>query len=284
MSSDESLPHPSLGVSEEEAQARFEALQAKLVPLWRSIAALNQDPQTIVVVPSLTLDQLEEHGVEMQAYEERYLFLLFLLRQPRARMVYVTSQKIAPNILDYYFHLLPGVISSHARKRFFNPAPQDGAARALSQKLLERPRLLEEIRGLILDPDRAHMVPYNTTTLERDVALRLGIPMYAADPKFFPLGTKSGCRKLFAEEGVPHPLGHEDLRGEDDLVDALVKMRAERPAMQRAIVKTNEGVSGGGNAHVDLAGTPAPGDPAERDAVVDRVRSMTFEHHLGRYD
>ena len=39
-----------------ERDARIAALQAKLVPLWRTIKTMTQDPQTIVVVPSLTLD------------------------------------------------------------------------------------------------------------------------------------------------------------------------------------------------------------------------------------
>lgn len=240
---------------------------------------MNQQEQTIVVVPSLSIDQLEEAGVQMQAYEERFLFLLFLLRQPRARMIYVTSQKIDPDIIDYYFHLLPGVIPSHARRRFFNPAPLDGASKSLSQKLLERPRLLEEIRSLIPELDRAHMVPYNTTLLERDLALRLGIPMYAADPKFFHLGTKSGCRRLFADEGVPHPIGFEDLHSVDDIVDAIAKMRGERKSLERVIVKLNEGVSGWGNAHVDCAGLPEPGGSDDRDAILDRVKAMAFEQH-----
>jgi hypothetical protein len=48
-----------------------------------SISALNQDEQTIVVVPSITIE-FDVKGAEMQAYEERFLFLLLLLRQPRA--------------------------------------------------------------------------------------------------------------------------------------------------------------------------------------------------------
>ena len=40
-----------------------------------------------------------------------------LLRQPRLRMVYVTSMPIAPEIIEYYLALLPGVIPSHARSR-----------------------------------------------------------------------------------------------------------------------------------------------------------------------
>jgi hypothetical protein len=256
---------------------RFDRLQRKLVPLWKSIERLNQDEQTIVVVPSISLDFEGAYGATLQAYEERFLFVLFLLRQPRARLVYVTSQAINPSVVDYYLDLLPGVISSHARKRLFLVSPLDGSSRPLSQKVLERPRLLRRLRELILDPNRAHLVPYNTTDLERDLALELGIPMYGADPRLFHLGTKTGCRRLFAEEGVQHPAGYEDLSSVADLVDAVARMRAGKPAIEQVLVKLNEGVSGEGNALVDLTGLPEPGSPGEAAAVEERVRAMRFE-------
>src|SRR5882762_7486784 len=101
-----------------DSQSEFDRLQKKLVPLWKSIERLNQDPQTIVVVPSMSVDAIGS-GAMMQAYEERFLFLLLLLRQPRARLIYVTSQAVLPNIIDYYLDLLPGVIPSQARQRLF---------------------------------------------------------------------------------------------------------------------------------------------------------------------
>ena len=81
-----SVTEPSLsegppGPSEAEITARFDELQRKLVPLWRSIQSFNQDPQTIVVVPSLGTTK----GVKQDAYEERFLFLLLLLRLSQAR-------------------------------------------------------------------------------------------------------------------------------------------------------------------------------------------------------
>ena len=129
----------------------------------------------------------------------------------------MTSQAIHPDIVDYYLDLLPGVFSGHARKRLFLVSPLDGCSMSLTEKLLARPRLIEHIRSLIPDPDRAHLVPYNTTELERELAVRLGIPMYGADPRHFHLGTKSGARKVFAEEGVSHPLGVEDLKSLDEM-------------------------------------------------------------------
>jgi hypothetical protein len=266
-----------------ESNAQFDRLQEKLVPLWKSIECFNQDPQTIVVVPSMSLDPLGR-GAVMQAYEERFLFLLLLLRQPRARLIYVTSQTILPTIIDYYLDLLPGVIPSHARQRLFLLSPLDGSVRPLSDKLLERPRLIERIRSLIIDPNRAHLVPFNTTRREKELALRLGIPMYGADPKFFPLGTKSGCRKIFIEEDVPHPLGHENLGSKEEVIEAIMQMRVRKPSIKQVLVKLNEGVSGEGNALVDLTGLPSPGDPKERAAIDERLRKMQFELKETSYD
>ena len=264
-------------------QAKFDRLQEKLIPLWKSIECFNQDPQTIVVVPSMSIDPLGG-GAVMQAYEERFLFLLLLLRQPRARLIYVTSQTILPTIIDYYLDLLPGVIPSHAHPRLFLLSPLDGSVRPLSDKLLERPRLIERIRSLIIDPNRAHLVPFNTTRREKELALRLGIPMYGADPKFFSLGTKSGCRKIFMEEDVPHPLGHENLGSKEEVIEAIMQMRARKPSIKQVLIKLNEGVSGEGNALVDLTGLLSPGDPKERAAIDERLRRMQFELKETSYD
>ncbi len=270
------LEIPPLGLSEAEAEARFDQLQQKLIPLWRSIRAMTLDEQTIVVAPSLSVD-VEASPAVFQAYEERFLFLLLLLRQPRARLIYLTSQAIHPSIVDYTLAQMPGVIPSHARRRLFLLSPLDDSPRPLSAKLLARPKLLAQIRSLIPDPERAHLITYNTTTMERDLALRLGIPMFGADPKYFPLGTKSGCRRLFAEEGVPHPFGKENLSTLDEVAAALAEMRASRPEVRQALVKLNEGVSGEGNALVDLAGLPAPGAANERTGLLERLRAMKLE-------
>src|SRR6266540_2957263 len=270
-----------------DSQAEFDQLQGKLVPLWKSIEHFSQDPQTIVVVPSMSIDAINS-GAVMQAYEERFLFLLLLLRQPRARLIYVTSQTILPSIIDYYLALLPGVIPSHARQRLFLISPLDLSVRPLTDKKLDRPRLMERIRSLIMDPDRAHLVPFNTTNREKELALQLGIPMYGADPKFFPLGTKSGCRAIFTEENVPHPLGVENLGSKKELIEAVAQMRARKPSMKQVLVKLNEGVSGEGNAVIDLTGLPpvaGVADPGREKAMLEeRLRAMQFELARVTYD
>ncbi len=78
------LPAPQLNMTEEEAQRRFEQLQKKLVSMWDDMRTMTSVERTIVVVPSQTVE-FDVKGAEMQALEERYLFLLLLLRQPHAR-------------------------------------------------------------------------------------------------------------------------------------------------------------------------------------------------------
>jgi hypothetical protein len=265
------------GLGEADRYQRFDELQQRLSAVWDGMR-LNQEGESVVVVPSVTVDRVNERSGSMtQAYEERYLVLLLLLRQPRLRVVYVTSQPIAPAVVEYYLALLPGIIPSHARARLSLVSVNDASPRPLSQKLLERPRLLRQIAALIPDRSRSHLIPYNTTPMERDVALALGIPMYGADPRLFNLGTKSGCRRLFAEEGVRHPIGFEDLHTLDEVLDATLNLRAARRTVTSVIIKLNEGVAGAGNAVVDLSGLPEPGVPAERDEVAIRIRSMSLE-------
>jgi hypothetical protein len=264
------LPVPSLNLPEARAQARFEALQKKLAPLWKSISHINQEEQTIVVVPSIGTSAAM-NGSLQQAYEERFLFLLLLLRQPRAELIYITSQMIHPAIIEYYLDLLPGVIPSQARRRLHLISPLDASVRPLSLKLLERPRLLKQIRALIANPARAYLVPYNATRYERDLALQLGIPMYGADPKYFEFGTKTGCRRLFREEGVLHPVGVENLHSPDELRDAIIALQKQKPEIEQVLVKHDEGVSGEGNALVEVQGASTPVQ------VEERLRAMRFD-------
>jgi hypothetical protein len=134
----------------------------------------------------------------------------------------------------------------------------------------------ERIRSLIPDPDSAHLVAFNVTTYERDLALRLGIPIFGADPKFWPLGSKTGSREIFEAAGTPYPLGEENLHSFEDVHRSLSKMRRMKPDLANAIVKLNEGVSGEGNAVADLIGLPDPESADAALALEERIRGMEF--------
>jgi hypothetical protein len=264
-------------LSDAERYEAFDELQAAMPDVWAAMRR-QLDDESVVVVPSISLEHTTATaGTLVQAMEERALFFLLLLRQPRLRMIYVTSLPVADSVVDYYLGLLPGVIPSHARARLTLVSVGDAGPGTLSDKLLARPRLLREIRDLIPNPARCHLVPYNTTDRERDVALSLGIPMYGSDPRLSDLGSKTGCRRIFEELGVRCPVGADDLRTVDDIVAAIQEMRRRRPTLHEAIVKLNEGVSGSGNALVDLHDLPESGSPDEAEEIKQRVLGMALE-------
>jgi hypothetical protein len=268
------IPQPPFAATlttEEELQ-RFEELKPRLKAVWDVLMRREDQPGTSVVVPSLTLDQDELRKLDGATfYEERLLFLLIRLRNPRAHVVYVTSQPVHPLILDYYLHLLAGVPASHARARLTMLCTYDASPRALTQKVLERPRLIERIREAIPDPSRAYLTVFNSTPLERKLAVLLGIPLNGLDPKLNYLGTKSGSRKVFREAEVELPEGFEDLTGEADVEDALVELAHRRPGLRRAVVKLNDSFSGEGNAIFRY-----PEQVDDRFAIRKALRALEF--------
>jgi PGM1 C-terminal domain len=242
------------------SETAFASLQAKLRRFWPTVTlrSVGEVERTVVVVHSISMEVPDHLIPVFPAYEERFLCLvLSLLRAPRSRVIYVTSQPIHPRVLDYYFGLVPELDTPEARGRFFAVSLVDGRNEPLSGKLLARPGAIRRIRGLIGDPELAFVLPFGTTDLERRLGEALGVPVYGSDPALNWLGTKTGSRRTFAEAGVPHPVGFELARS-GELPAALRELRARSPFARRAVVKLDNGISGLGNAIVDIDAGPDP--------------------------
>jgi len=267
------IPKPpfSADLSLEDEIGRFERLKPRMQGMWQALVDRDEEAYTSVVVPSLTLDQSELRKLPGASfYEERLLFLLIRLRNPRARMVFVTSQPVHPLVLEYYFQFLAGIPASHARARLTLLSAYDASPRSLTEKILERPRLIQRIREGIEDSSRAYLTVFNSTPLERRLAVLLDVPLNGVDPNLIHLGTKSGSRKVFREAGVELPLGFEDLRTEHDVESALVELKARRPHLRRAVVKLNESFSGEGNGIVHYP------DDGYRTGMREQMRQIEF--------
>jgi hypothetical protein len=174
-------------------------------------------------------------------------------------------------VVDYYLALLSGIPRSHARARLVMLDCNDRSSFPLSEKILRRPRLVDRIRREIPDMNRAHMVCFNSTPLERSLAVRVGIPLNSVDPQLSFLGTKSGCRECFREAGVNLPFGFENLTTVHDIATALAEIKHRTPDTRRAVVKLNDGFSGEGNAvfsYADLDGG------LQVSELTDRIKPM----------
>lgn len=261
--------------------AAFNRLKAKLPNIYTRLANDRRVPHTTVVIPSLSLDQSELSKVEGHMfYEERLLCMLMLLKRPRTRIVFVSSNRIHPLITQYYLNFLTGVPFGHAMRRLIMLDCGDTSPKPLTQKILESPWLIDRMRKYIGDRDRAHMVVFNTTPLERTLSVRLGIPVYGTDPALHYHGSKTGCRRILKSAGIPIPYGHEDLRDQHDIVNALDDLWQVNPDIRRAVVKLNEGFSGKGNAMFYFDGIKQfreAGQDERRQQIAQQLHHLRFE-------
>lgn len=263
--------HPSPG-----AWPRRRAIRAQ-PPMSESGAARRSERRSVVVLPSRSVDRWYESAPESRSYEERLLSFLLELRDPAMELTYVTSLPVDARTVDYYLSLLPRRARRSARHRLRLVSLDDRQQRPLSEKLLERPRVLERIRNTLTPADVAYLMPYNSTVLEREIGLALGVPVYGAAPEHAWVGTKSGSRALFARSGIPHPLGAEGIRSIADAVGAICTLRAMKPELGAVMIKLDNAVSGEGNAVLELTGLPSPGTPPERALIQQRLARLVPE-------
>ncbi|MGK7872206.1 MAG: peptide ligase PGM1-related protein [Xenococcaceae cyanobacterium] len=272
----------TLNYSVSEQTDQFRQLQNQLCHLWQSEDIFDQDDNDILVVPSFSIDQRVGQKIPgFLHYEERLLFSLIRLRNPHTRLIYVTGQPLSPMIIDYYLQLLPGIPFSHARDRLLLLTTYDNSFKPLTQKILERPRLLERIRKA-LRPGKSYIVCFNSTLLEQELSLKLGIPLLASSPDLLYLGSKSGSREIFAQCDLPHPDGSPMVSNLDDLVVAAAELWERQPQLKRMVIKLNEGFSGEGNALLDLRPIQnfAPGKATHSQrmaALRDRLEHLRFQ-------
>jgi len=230
----------------------FRELQAQLQPEWSRVTQAQGPDVDVLMVPSLSMDQSQIDLVTgAHHYEERQLFSLIRLRDPGVRMVYATSKPLAELVVDAVLELLPGVPTSHARRRLHLVDTDDASNRPLTAKLLERPALLARIAEL-LRPGRSFINCFVVSDLERQLSERLQVPLLGTDPALGYWGSKAGSRELFARCGVPHPPGSPLTHTLDDLTEATAELWEAHPELRQCVVKLNEGFSGEGNAPLPL--------------------------------
>lgn len=240
--------------SDEEIE-KFEQLQQSFGKQYELFFHNNLADKTIVVIPSLTLDQeVLDKVTGVEYYEERLLCLLMLLRMPKTKVIYVTSMPIDPIIIDYYLHLLPGITGYHARERLTLLSCYDSSPISLTEKILNRRRLIERIKQHISPGNSSHIACFNTTPLERTLAVILGIPIYGCDPDKRNWGSKSGSRNIFRQAEANIVPGSEDLHSLEEIIDAIVALKIQYPSTRKAVIKLNDGFSGDGNAIFDYPG------------------------------
>lgn len=207
-----------------------------------------------VVVSSLSLDWEELAKVPgIVMYELRLLWHLYMLRNPKVRVVFCTSQHVPQELIDYYLRYLPGDVSvEDCKKRLLMLACNDQRSFSVTEKLLSRPKTIHRIRKFI-DVDNAYMTCFNSTDTEAELAEKVGIPLMGNNSDVAVWGMKNGNRQLFKEAGVQHPDGtYESAFDLATLARNVLDLWKRHPDARKIMVKLNESFSGEGNAILRL--------------------------------
>jgi hypothetical protein len=273
-----------LSESQLDSLSHFRELQSALVEQWQYLTprTVGDWERTLVVVNSVNVRLPPHIAPVIPAYEERFLFLMLTaVRNPRTRVIYVTSQPVLPRLIEYYMSLMPGRRPPGLSDRLLLVSVGDGSARPLVEKILARPLLIQRLRALIGNSGHPLMLPFSTTVYEAELGSRLGIPVYGPDPSLSFLGTKSGSRRMFADSGVPYPAGREGVRSVQDVVDALAEMKADNPGLRSAMVKLDDSAGGMGNAVVQVDDADSSEDLRKRvEALRPDDRETSREEFL----
>lgn len=260
-------------------KAILEALQQQLASQFQEKFPDPLARKTVIIVPSLSLDaELLAKITGHIHYEERLLCLLLLLRMPRTHIIYLSSVPIDEVVIDYYLHLVPGVTGMHARRRLTLLSCHDASnRRALTKKILMRPRLITEIRQHIPADHVAHLVAFNVTSLEEQLAIELGVPLYGTPSELYYWGTKSGSREIFRRAGVLMSPGYENLGSIEEMVAALRVLKAENPELRKVVLKLNDGFSGDGNAVFSYEDSPEISEETLREHLKMVAKDVDYD-------
>jgi hypothetical protein len=226
-----------------------DGLQGRLPAALAANRPNSGTDHVLVALPSYSVGEslLSHYANRIAALEHRYLVCTLLLgRLDHCHLVFVASQRPGAEVLDYYASLLPDDGRRMLAHRLSVIEVPDTSARAVAAKLMERPDLLDDMRRLIAGRP-ALIEPWNVTHVEEEVSRALGVPINGTPSRLWPLGFKSSGRRVFQEAGVPVATGVEDVRSVADVVQAVDRIRRERPGLRSVIVKLDDSGAGDGN-------------------------------------
>jgi hypothetical protein len=221
---------------------------------------------TVIALPSFSVGEtlLSHYADRIPSLEHRYLVALFMVhRIPGVRLVFVGARHPGDQLVEHYLSMVPADAAADARDRFHLLIVDDDSARPVAAKLLDAPEVLAELQVLVGD-DPAVIEPWNVDVAEAELSDALGVPINGAAPELRPIAFKSAGRRLMRAAAVPIPVGVEDVRSLDEVVDAALSILDAQPGASGVIVKLDDSGAGDGNIVIDAGALPT--DPTARRA------------------
>ncbi|XP_075994685.1 IQ motif-containing protein H isoform X1 [Genypterus blacodes] len=223
---------------------------------WKRI---QSSKRTIIHIPSLGYSLSQRLSLRNFDFMQNIqINRLCDIRDVNVEVIYVSSQHLREDILDYYSSLLQlhGDAPAHSR-RFVIVTPEavdhfPNHNMCLSTLLKYSPRTLKRIRDLI-QGKQAYIVGGLANVDDLAVADELGVPVLGPEPAVAQLySTKSGGRRIFTGAEVDVPPGRGDIYTLNQLHEALAELMTQSVDVQRWLFKMDSEHGGGGTAFCDV--------------------------------
>jgi len=174
----------------------FDDLQRRLGPALEANRQGSTTDHVLIILPSYSVSEslLSHYGDRIPSLEHRYLNALLIAGRIEPReIVYVSSRRPAPEVVDYYISLMPRHRRGPVRDRLRIIELDDGTPRSVAARPLDKPAALADIRAMYRGRP-AFIEPWNV--IEQEVAL--DAPVNGTSPDIRPLALKSAGRRLIA--------------------------------------------------------------------------------------
>eukprot|EP01111_Echinosteliopsis_oligospora_P001476 TRINITY_DN1221_c0_g1_i1.p1 TRINITY_DN1221_c0_g1~~TRINITY_DN1221_c0_g1_i1.p1 ORF type:complete len:556 (-),score=156.03 TRINITY_DN1221_c0_g1_i1:55-1635(-) len=228
----------------------------------------------IFILPSMTV-KFYENKQYTSAHEERHLIFLNLLKNKKARVIFVISSPLDVDIINYRMKIFSQSYNDPtAINRLILLSADDCSNRPLTVKILENQKLMDEIRSNIRNPEKAIMLSYICNPLDEELRNKIGIKKWFGSEGTQHWGSKSGSRQIFLESGVPIAEGlNEPIYSADLLYHHAFHLKKSTKA-NRLILKVDDGSGGWGNVVLDFTGINCDDDDDDASFCLDDVKKV----------
>lgn len=283
-------------------------LQRQNTTMMKKITALQQDalattwekhkknknrPYTLIILPSHDNCILSNQAL-LPGYEERFMSMLLLLKKSKnLHLIYLISNIINQDVIDYYLALSSPKNSEAIKKRLSFISINDAtSANTLAQRILKNPVRLSHIKAEIDKEKRgdAFLYPFNVEESEIRLARLWKLPIYGAHLNNGLTPTKSFFRYLCAQINVATPPGIENIGitnkadAEKELITKIAILKRQYPAAKKFILKINNGYLGQGNATFLASGLKKQNAFQQVAEIKKRLHSMEFPEATINYN
>lgn len=232
-------------------------------------------PRTILLKSGLLFpDWFFQFYKGVPAFEERLLYYAAYALAPQTNVVYMVSNPIDPDILQYMLSQVAtatGVDMDTLLRRFTFFSLDDNRNSPYDGLLVQNQEKMAELESLVTNPATTYMDQFNANEDTQTICDRLGIPWTGNVPEMLIADQKSENRRLFKEFGIQVPPGVEDCFTLSDVFEAWKGMGSREG---KYLLKANTGDGGLGVVRVHVSGSPR--------SVDEFIECMQFNEQMTR--